>query len=192
MSLKKGKIFVVSAPSGSGKTTIVRQVLKSLPEIVFSVSATTRPQRAQEINGKDYFFIGKDEFLKRINDGDFAEWEIFYDYYYGTLKSFIYSNIDEGRSVLLEIDVNGALKIKETFPEALLIYISPPSIEELERRLRARGTETETDLKKRIDRAQMELEKKFLFDVVFINDNLEKASSEVYNFITNNFNGGNQ
>ena len=182
----RGKIFAFSAPSGAGKTTILKQVLKDYPEIVFSVSATTRKKRSDEVNGREYFFISEDEFKKRIEKGEFIEWEKFYDYYYGTLKSFVNQNLEEGKSVFLELDVNGALNIKKLYPDSVLIFIAPPSFDELIMRLKKRNTETEEDLKKRIKRAKMELSLKNKFDYFVVNNYLDKAVSEVKKIVENN------
>lgn len=188
MTDNKGCIIVVAAPSGAGKTTIVKNILKSFPEIVFSISATTRKKRDSETNGVEYFFISESEFLEKIRDDAFIEWEKFYDYYYGSLKSFVEENVRNGNCVLFEVDVKGALNIKRIYPEATLIYIMPPSIDELKRRLMNRMTETEEDLKKRIDRAEMELSLKDKFDCLVVNDRLEKAVSEVKEIIKNKIN----
>ncbi len=178
MENKKGEVIAVSAPSGSGKTTIIKKILKLYPEIVFSVSATTRPKRENEADGVEYFFISEDEFKSKIDKGEFVEWEKFYDYYYGTFKSFIDDNINSGKPVLLEVDVKGALSIKRIYPESHLIYIMPPSYEELVKRLRNRQTETEEDFQKRIERAKMELSHKDQFDYIISNEYLEKAVEE--------------
>jgi len=180
---EKGKILVFSAPSGAGKTTIVKEILKDFPMIVFSVSVTTRPKRKLETDGVEYFFLNEKEFLKKIENDEFIEWEKFYDYYYGTLKSFITGNIDSGKSVLLELDVKGALTIKRLYPYAHLIYISPPSFEELVNRLRQRQTENETDFKKRIDRARMELGLKDKFEYVIDNTKLDTAIEEAKSLV---------
>ena len=174
----QGKLIVFSAASGAGKTTIVKQILKEFRQIIFSISATTRPKRESETNGVEYFFLSKDEFKSKIENDEFVEWEKFYDYYYGTLKSFINTNIDSGKTVLLELDVKGALTIKRLYHYAHLIYISPPSFEELVNRLRQRNTESETDFQKRIDRAKMELSLKDKFDFVIENRKLETAINE--------------
>jgi guanylate kinase len=179
----KGEVIAVSAPSGAGKTTIVKKILKYYPDIVFSVSATTRPKRENETNGREYFFLSVDNFQKKIENGEFVEWEKFYDYYYGTFKSFIEENINAGKSVLLEIDVKGALSIKKIYPDSHLIYIEPPSYEVLVKRLRERQTETEEDFKKRIERAKMELSLKDRFDYIINNENLEKAIKETSDLI---------
>jgi len=179
----KPKLFVFSATSGSGKTTIVKEVLNSFPNFVFSISATTRKKRPNEKDGVDYFFITEKEFLERIEKNKFVEWEKFYDYYYGTLKSQIDDNIKNGRHTVFEVDVKGAISIKKYYPEAVLIFIAPPSIEELKQRLIKRNTETEEDLKKRIERAEMELSFKDKFDYVVSNSDLEFAKKEVKKII---------
>ncbi len=184
MNRHKGVIIAVSAPSGTGKTTIVKKILKVFPELVFSVSATTRQKRENEIEGVDYFFITESDFKKKIEDGEFVEWEKFYDYYYGTYKSFIQNNIEQGKSIVVEIDVKGALELKRIYPESILIFFYPPSFEELENRLRNRNTEDETDYKKRIDRAKMELSLKHKFDYLIENKDLDKAFSETKNLIS--------
>lgn len=188
MTDKKGKLLVFSAPSGSGKTTIVRIILNKYKELDFSVSATTRKRRENETDGKDYFFISEEEFKKKIDAQEFIEWERFYDYYYGTLKSFVDDEIDSGKSVVLEVDVNGAVNIKKNYPSAVLIFIMPPSFEELKNRLINRSTETESDLKKRIERAEYEFTYKDKFDYVVINDKLEDAVNKVCEIIEKEIN----
>jgi guanylate kinase len=176
---RKGSLIVISAPSGTGKTTIVRRILNDFPEIVFSVSATTRKKREHEVEGVDYFFISEKEFKKKIQNNEFVEWELFYDYYYGTFRSFIENCVNNGKSVILEVDVHGALEIKRIYPEAILIYIAPPSLEELLIRLKKRQTENEEDLRKRIERAKMELSHKDKFDYFIINNDLNTAYYEI-------------
>ncbi len=183
-----GKIVIFSAPSGSGKTTIVRSALKKFPKLVFSISATTREKRGVEKDGVDYFFITEDEFKNKIEQNEFVEWESFYGYYYGTLKSFINSKMKNGKSVVLEVDVKGALKIKKEYPDAVAIFIRPPSIEELRRRLRDRKTESDEDLQKRIERAEMEIGYQKYFDYVVVNDDLERAKKEVYEILNKELN----
>lgn len=179
----KGKIIAVSAPSGAGKSTILKSVLNAIPEIVFSISATTRPKRETETDGKEYFFITEENFKEKIRNNEFIEWEKFYDYYYGTLKRFIDDNIESGRTVLLEIDVLGALEVKKLYPEAALIYILPPSIEELEARLLNRKTENKIDLQKRLERAKFELGFKDKFDYLVENIELEKAENDTISLV---------
>ena len=183
MKTEQGEIIVIAAPSGSGKTTIVKRILNEFPEIIFSISATTRKKRDNEINGVEYFFITEEEFKKKIENNEFAEWERFYDYYYGTPKSFVDENVRSQKPVLLELDVNGALSIKKNYPNAHLIYIVPPSKEELTKRLTARNTESQEDLKKRIERAKMELSLKDKFDYLIPNEDLEKAVQEAKSLI---------
>ena len=178
-----GNLIVVSAPSGAGKTTIVKEILKEYPQIIFSISATTRPKRETEIDGIEYFFLSESQFKEKINNDEFIEWEKFYDYYYGTLKSFITANIEAGKSVLLELDVKGALTIKRLYPYAHLIYISPPSFDELVNRLRQRNTENESDFIKRIERAKMELSLKDQFDYVIENHDLQTAIKEAKSLV---------
>jgi len=180
---EKGHIFVVSAPSGAGKTTIVKSILKDIPELAFSISSTTRKKRENETDGTDYHFISEKDFLRRIEKNEFVEWEKFYDYYYGTPKGFIDEKIDNGISVLLEVDVKGALSIKAIYPEAILVYIYPPSFEVLVERLKNRKTEDEIDFKKRIERAKMELSQKDKFDYLVVNNDLNTAIIEVKNLI---------
>jgi guanylate kinase len=176
---KQGSIIVISAPSGTGKTTIVRRILGDFSQVVFSVSATTRKKREHEVEGVDYFFISEAEFKKKIQNNEFVEWELFYDYYYGTFRSFIDSRINNGKSVILEVDVHGALEIKRIYPDAILIYIAPPSLEELLIRLKKRQTENEEDLRKRIERAKMELSHKDKFDYFIVNNDLNIAYYEI-------------
>ncbi|MBT8377821.1 MAG: guanylate kinase [Ignavibacteria bacterium] len=180
----KGEIIAVAAPSGAGKTTIVKRILAQFPEFVFSISATTRPIRETEKNGVEYYFITEEEFKQKIKHNEFIEWEKFYDYYYGTYKSVINKTINSGKPVLLEVDVKGALSIKKLYPFAHLIYISPPSYKELVTRLRERKTENEEDFNKRIKRAKMELSLKDKFDYIIVNENLEKAVEQTSDLVT--------
>jgi guanylate kinase len=180
---RKGRIIAISAPSGSGKTTIVRKVLKDIPELVFSVSATTRKRRKDEKEGIDYYFITESEFKKRIDNNEFIEWEKFYDYYYGTYKNTVDSAVSDGKTIILEVDVKGALSLKKIYPDAVLIYIVPPSFDELVNRLIKRKTEGQADLQKRIDRAKMELELRDKFDYFVDNTELEKAVTETESLI---------
>jgi guanylate kinase len=180
---KKGEIIAVAAPSGAGKTTIVKRILKKFPELLFSISATTRPKRETEVDGIEYKFLTEEEFEKKIKSNEFIEWEKFYDYYYGTFKSVIDETINLGKTIVLEVDVKGALSIKKLYPDAHLIYISPPSYQELVNRLRDRQTENETDFRKRIERAKMELSLKDKFDYIIVNQNLEKAVIETSDLV---------
>jgi guanylate kinase len=178
--MPRGKLIVVSAPSGAGKTTIVKAILAKYPVMMFSVSATTRPRRETEIEGKDYFFLQRGDFEKRIAEGELVEWEEIYGNLYGTLKREVDKALTSGRTMLFDIDVKGGLSIKRKYPDdSLLIFIKPPSIEVLRDRLLNRKTEDEATFKRRMDRVAMELGMASQFDYQVINDNLQKAIGEV-------------
>jgi guanylate kinase len=176
MEGKKGRIFVISAPSGAGKTSIMRPFLKRHPEYVFSVSATTRKRRPGEKDGVDYFYISEEEFQRKIDKKEFLEWERVYDYYYGTLRNFVENTVADGKDIFIEVEVKGALSIKRQYPDALLIFIDPPSFDELRKRLMKRKTENEEEMAKRLERAKMELEQKVFFDVAIVNNDIEEAT----------------
>ncbi len=178
-------LFIISAPSGTGKTTVVRKLLDEIPELVFSISATTRKKRDYEVDGKDYYFITKEEFENKIKNGEFVEYEEIFDgNYYGTLKSFVDKKIEEGRDIVFDIDVKGALSIKKYYKNlAILIFLKPPDKEEVMRRLIARGTENEEQIKNRLRRFEIEMAKIKFFDYIIINDNLEKAVKELVSLI---------
>jgi len=181
---RQPKLIVISAPSGTGKTSVIKEILRmNQDKLIFSVSATTRPKRPNEIDGVDYYFLTEEEFKKKIENDEFIEWERIYDYYYGTPKSEIERAKNLGKDILFELDVNGSLKLKKLFPDAHLIFIVPPSIEELENRLRKRNTETPETFKKRIDRAKMELEQAKHFDYEVKNYELDTAIKEVNEII---------
>lgn len=176
-----GKLIVFSAPSGSGKTTIVRALLKKETlKLKFSVSATSRKKRKNEIQDKDYYFLSQEEFKKKIAGNDFVEWEeVYKNQFYGTLKSEIERITSSGYNVVFDIDVAGGVRIKEKYnDQCLTVFIMSPSIEELERRLRNRGTETEESINKRISKAKQEMNFSTKFDIVIINDDLETAVKE--------------
>lgn len=172
-----GKLIVVAAPSGAGKTTIVRALLSRFDNLAFSVSATTRARRTGEEHGRDYYFISETEFKSLIGQGAFLEWEEVYEHqFYGTLRSEVERLWSEGKHVIFDIDVKGALNIKKAFPsEALTIFVKPPSTEVLLERLRSRKSETEESLRKRINKATLELTFEKHFDIVVVNDVLEDA-----------------
>ncbi|HQH40745.1 MAG TPA: guanylate kinase [Bacteroidales bacterium] len=185
MNSFQGKAIIVSAPSGAGKTTIVHRLLESGLPLGFSVSATSRPRRMNEVNGVDYFFLTPDEFMKKVKNGDFIEWEEVYEnQYYGTLKSEIERLWQEKKHALFDVDVKGGISLKKYFgTRALAIFIKPPSLQILNERLKARGTETEESLKKRMAKAEFELSFAPGFDAVVENDILEKAVDEVYRLV---------
>ena len=177
-----------SAPSGSGKTTIVHHLLKSKPELLdFSISATTRERRNNEVDGKDYYFISPEKFNKHLNNGDFIEWEeVYKDNCYGTLKSEIERIWSLGKHVVFDIDVIGGLSIKKQFPSnTLAVFVQPPSLKEMEKRLRNRKTDTEERIQERVEKAERELKYSKNFDVVLINDDLEKAKMEAEKLVEN-------
>ena len=176
-----GKLIVFSAPSGSGKTTIVRHLLsKEDLNLEFSISAASRAPRGEEVSGKDYYFMSTDEFKKHIKNEDFLEWEeVYRDNFYGTLKSEVERIWAKGKNVIFDIDVSGGLRIKHKFPEeTLAVFVKPPSVDELKRRLKERSTETEEKINMRIAKAHVELATAPQFDVVIKNYDLEVALDE--------------
>ncbi|MGM0506750.1 MAG: guanylate kinase [Bacteroidota bacterium] len=181
----RGRILVLVAPSGSGKSTLANRLREAYPDLQFSISATTRPPREGEVDGRDYHFLSPEEFEARIQRGEFIEWEEVYNgTRYGTLRSAIENQRDKGYHVLLDIDVKGAHRIDEIFgEEALSVFIKPPSIDELERRLRARGTEDESSLQDRLNRAREELQWEDRFDRKIVNDDLETAWNELLQIV---------
>ena len=178
----KNVLFVISGPSGVGKGTIVKQLLKRDEGLTLSVSCTTRPPRDDEVNGREYFFVTEREFRSRIEENDFLEYDEHFGKFYGTPRSFVERTLKD-KSVILEIDVVGGLNAKRMRPDAVLIMVEPPSLEALKMRLRERGTETEEELKDRLQRAKYELEQRHLYDYGVVNDDLEQAVQEVYQII---------
>ncbi len=184
--MSRSKLIIISAPSGCGKTTIVREIFKRHPEMKFSVSATTRKQRAGESDAKDYFFLSKEDFEQKIAGNELVEWEKIYDNYYGTLKSEVDRALQSGTTMIFDIDVKGALNIKQKYPkDAVLIFIEPPTEHILLERLVNRKTETEEVIRKRLERVPMELERGKEFDFRVVNDKLDKAISDVDTIINN-------
>ena len=182
-----GKLVIFSAPSGSGKTTIVKQLLKRFPQFEFSISATSRQPRGQEQNGVDYHFMSNEEFKERVARGEFVEWEeVYAGTCYGTLKSEMERIWAKGNVIIFDVDVMGGINLKKLFGEdACSMFIMPPSVEELERRLRGRGTDTEEVIQKRIAKAEFELSKAPEFDHIVVNDVLEDAVEEATAIISN-------
>ena len=174
----KNKLLVISGPSGVGKGTIVKAIKTRRDDVVESISCTTRAPRAGETHGKEYFFLTKEEFLQRIADDDFLEYDEHFGNYYGTPKSFVREMLKE-KSVILEIDVVGALNAKKAIPESVLIMIVPPSVEELKRRLSGRGTESEEEIQNRLSRLDYELSQQDKYDYVVVNDDLERAIGQI-------------
>ncbi len=185
---KKGKLIVFSAPSGSGKTTIVRHLLKQEQfNLAFSISATSRDPRGEEVDGKDYYFLSFEAFKDKIKSEEFLEWEeVYRDNFYGTLKTEVERLWSLGKHVIFDIDVAGGLRIKRKFPEeTLAVFVKPPSIDELKIRLKKRKTESEDKINMRVAKASAELATAPLFDVIIENDNLEKALNEAEALIGN-------
>jgi guanylate kinase len=183
--LKKGKLIIFSAPSGAGKTTLVKYVMSHVDNLTFSVSACSRKKRAGETDGKDYYFLSVEEFRKKIKEGAFIEWEEVYpDHYYGTLYSEVEDKRNRGLHVVFDVDVKGGMNIKKIFgDEALAIFIKPPSVEELRKRLLKRGTDSIEDIETRVKKAEYELTFAKHFDVIIVNDDLEKAQQETVRII---------
>jgi guanylate kinase len=180
----KNKIIIIAAPSGAGKTSVTRHLLKALPDqLGFSISCATRPPRNNEKDKVDYYFISVEEFRNRIELEEFVEWEMVYEgKYYGTLKSELDRIWKAHKAPLLDVDVQGGIYVRQKFPQqSLALFIEPPSIQELEKRLRTRGTETEESLKARISKASFELTFKNRFDRIIVNDSLERACNEAEN-----------
>jgi guanylate kinase len=177
--MSSGQLIAITGPSGVGKGTLVRLLLARHPELYLSVSTTTRQPRPGEVAGKDYYFVSPAEFKTLIERGQLLEWAEYAGNYYGTPRENVETQIHQGRTVLLEIEVIGAQQVKQTFPEALRLFILPPNLAELERRLRDRGTDAEDAIAKRLQRAKAEMELSTEFDVQIVNDDLEQALAKI-------------
>ncbi|GGH81375.1 guanylate kinase [Filimonas zeae] len=179
-TIAHGKLIIITAPSGAGKTSITRYLLQKYPKLSFSVSAATRLPRGAEKNGVDYYFMSVEQFQQHIQEEDFIEWEMVYEgKYYGTLKSELERIWQLGKVPMLDIDVKGAIHVQQQFPgNSLSLFIEPPSVDELRKRLESRGTETEESLQTRVNKASYEISFKHSFDQVILNDELEKACRE--------------
>jgi guanylate kinase len=171
----RGLLLVVSAPSGAGKTSICRDIMKTFPEIVYSVSYTTRPPRPGEVDGRDYRFISDEAFRAGISRGDFIEWNEVYGYLYGTSGSDIKALLEKNKDIILDLDTKGAVNLKKLFPEGIYIFISPPSLAELKKRLEKRASETTKNLKIRLKNALEEMKEAFWYDYVIFNEKLPVA-----------------
>ena len=188
MNQRQGKLIVFSAPSGSGKTTIVRYLLEEKElNLGFSISATSREKRENETHGRDYHFIGTEEFKRNIKNNDFVEWEeVYHNNFYGTLRSEIERIWNDGKDVIFDIDVVGGLRIKKKYPnQTLAIFVQPPSIEEMEKRLRNRKTDTEEKIIERVRKAERELEYASEFDIILVNDDLSEAKRKALDLVGN-------
>lgn len=184
--MKQGMLFVFSAPSGTGKSTILNQVVKEDSNIRYSVSATTRLPRKGEEDGREYFFLDRETFISNIQHDKMLEYDVYCGNYYGTLKSAIEGPMKNGIDIILEITVPGALQVKKIYSDCIMVFIAPPSLKELERRIRNRGTEDDYAIQKRLQRAAEEMEYIEQYDYVVINDDLEKAVNEVKQLILDN------
>lgn len=184
--MKKGKIIILSAPSGTGKSTIIGRLMQCADlKLSFSVSATSRPPRGAEQHGKEYYFLSPEEFDRKVTAGEFVEWEeVYAGTKYGTLRSEVNRVIDSGKNLIMDIDVKGALNVKKEFGDnAISIFVLPPSIDTLEERLRSRATDSEDSIAKRLGKAKFEMSFADQFDARVVNDNLDIAVSELKNII---------
>ncbi len=186
MAEKFHKILIITAPSGAGKTSITHHLMRKFPQLVFSISAATRQPRAYEKNGVDYYFMSEEAFKEKIKQKAFAEWEMVYEgKYYGTLKSELERIWANGQVPILDIDVKGALHVQQRYPvNTLSLFIEPPSVDELKKRLMSRGTETEESLAARINKASYEISFKSHFNEVLVNDNLEKVCADAEKLVS--------
>ena len=181
---RKGILIVVSGFSGSGKGTLMKKLLSGYPDTyALSISATTRAPREGERHGKEYFFISKDEFEKMIAKGELIEYAKYVENYYGTPREYVEKKLEEGRDVILEIEIQGALKVKKAFPDTLLLFVTPPSAQELKQRLVGRGTETMDVIRSRMDRACEEAEGMDSYDYLIVNDELDTCVKEMHEII---------
>jgi guanylate kinase len=180
----KGKLFIISAPSGAGKTTLCTRLLECCPDIFYSISYTTRSPRPGETDGKDYHFITSEAFLEKQAHDYWAEWARVHDHYYGTSAELLSDSMAQGQDILMDIDVQGAMQIKERFPEAITIFIMPPSMDVLKRRLCGRATDSRTIIEKRLQNAVREMEQKDFYQHVIVNDELEKAANELIEIVS--------
>ena len=185
MNETQHKLILFCGPSGSGKTTIVHHLLENNSQFSFSVSATTRKKRDNEVHGKDYYFLSLEEFKSKIKEDEFIEWEEVYESgFYGTLKSEINRISNLGKHVIFDVDVEGGLKIKKLFSSSLLaVFVMPPSIEDLKQRLKSRATETQIDLQNRLEKAEQELKYSQFFDMVIVNKDLDQSLKEAQNMV---------
>ena len=181
--MRHGNLFVISGPSGAGKGTLVARLLAEVPDTWVSVSATTRQPREGEQDGVHYYFVSRERFEELVRHGELLEWAQYSGNCYGTPRSSVAEHISAGDQVILEIDVQGAFQVREKMPEAYLVFIEPPSIEELEKRLRARGTEDDETVARRMDAAMVELSRKEEYDIRLVNDNLDDAVSELVAYV---------
>ncbi len=183
VSPETGRLFVISAPSGTGKTTLCKALLKRFPDIRFSVSYTTRKPRSGEQDGIDYYFLAKDDFKKKLEHGQFAEWATVYGHYYGTPAEFIDKKLASGFDILLDIDVKGTIQILDRYPDCVTIFIIPPSPGTLKARLKKRNTDSKETIKRRLADAENEMTKKDLYRHTIVNDRLSSATDQLISIV---------
>jgi len=183
---RNGRLFIISAPSGAGKTTLCRAILKKFPDLRYSISHTTRPPRNTETPGVDYFFITPDEFKTKIRENAWAEWAEVYGHYYGTSAGFIDRHLSQGHDILLDIDVNGARQILSRYPESVTIFIMPPTLDVLRQRLIQRGTDSEAAVARRLENAITEMAGKDMYQHIVVNDALPQAIQSLCDIISEN------
>lgn len=181
--MRRGNLFVISGPSGAGKGTLVSRIMERVPDAWLSISVTTRDSREGEIDGVHYLFFDDARFDELAAQDGFLEWAQVHDHKYGTPAQLVREHLDAGCQVILEIDVQGAFQVRERVPEAHLVFIEPPSLEELERRLRSRGTEDEESIALRMSNAKLEMSRKMEYDIRFVNDNLDECTDELVSYI---------
>jgi len=183
---KTGRVFRMAAPAGAGKTTLCNALLKKSPDLLYSISHTTRKPRTGELDGVDYFFITADEFKHNIKKETWAEWAQVHDHFYGTSAQFIDRHLSEGKDILLDIDVNGARQILDRYPHSVTIFIMPPTFETLAQRLRSRGTDSDEIITKRLKNAKTEIAQKDFYKHIVINDSLPEAIEMLSAIISDN------
>ncbi len=181
--MSQRQIIVITGPSGVGKGTLCRKLRERFPSLKLSVSATSRPRRPEEEHGKDYYFVSREEFRRMAEEGDMLEWAEYNDNYYGTPRKGVEDQLAQGNGVILEIETQGALRVKELFPEATLIFLMPPSMAELRKRLEGRGTNTEDDIRSRLAISEQEIALREYFSHVVVNDDLEDCYRQLEDLV---------
>lgn len=179
MMMSRGLLIVISGPSGVGKNTVIASLFKRQPGLKYSVSATTRAPRPNEVDGQHYFFLTETEFRKKIGNGEFLEWAKVYEHYYGTPKQYVQQLLESGQDLVLDIEVQGALQVKRSLPEAVLIFLAPPSLTELKRRLIGRNTEPEAELNKRLQYIETEFDSVPHYDYLIINQEIDLTCERI-------------